>query len=196
MSKKSFNGFFQLEKTKTRFFLSSIFNDLQPLKMAACPCTAAGCRTTGIFQPPVKHRGISKNCHPGNFSLRKPKMRFPVCLIFNRLRDRKWRDFLVPHGRLEFFEVPTGLSRRVSTTPGNSSFATAAEKEVMKRNARAAHDSDGFSMIDFRRSEWSFTYFRSAALLERHPRGKRESLFVLLGISKNCHPGNDLQADE
>jgi len=42
----------------------------------------------------------------GRGSLRKPKTRFPVCFVFNRLRDRKWRDFPVPHGHLEFFEAP------------------------------------------------------------------------------------------
>jgi len=61
-----------------------------------------------FFVPAGQLQGISKNCHPGNFSLRKPKTRFPVWLIFNRLRDRKWRDFPVPHRRLEFFEVPFG----------------------------------------------------------------------------------------
>ncbi|BAO44887.1 hypothetical protein TBH_C1972 [Thiolapillus brandeum] len=54
MLKKSFHGLFQLKKTKMRFCLSSIFNDVQSLKMAAHPCAAFRLPKNGVFQQPVK----------------------------------------------------------------------------------------------------------------------------------------------
>ncbi|BAO45034.1 hypothetical protein [Thiolapillus brandeum] len=54
MLKKSIHGLFQLEKTKMRFCLSSIFNDLWSLKMAAHPCAAIRLPKNGVFQQPVK----------------------------------------------------------------------------------------------------------------------------------------------
>ncbi|WP_052469829.1 IS3 family transposase [Thiolapillus brandeum] len=50
--KKSIHGLFQLEKTKMRFCLSSIFNDLWSLKMAAHPCAAIRLPKNGVFQQP------------------------------------------------------------------------------------------------------------------------------------------------
>ncbi|BAO43977.1 hypothetical protein TBH_C1048 [Thiolapillus brandeum] len=54
MLKKSFHGLFQLKKTKMRFCLSSIFNDLKSLKMAAHPCAAFRLPKNGVFQQPAK----------------------------------------------------------------------------------------------------------------------------------------------
>jgi hypothetical protein len=53
MLKKPFYGLFQLGKTKIRFCLSSIFDDLQALKRAALPGTAVRQPKSGVFQQPA-----------------------------------------------------------------------------------------------------------------------------------------------
>jgi len=51
--------------------------------------------------------GTTKNCHPGNFSLRKPKTQFPVRFILVAYAiENGGAGLPVPHEHLEFFEVP------------------------------------------------------------------------------------------
>jgi hypothetical protein len=47
---KALHGLSQLEKTKKRCCLTSIFNELRSLKMAAHPCAATRLPKNGVFQ--------------------------------------------------------------------------------------------------------------------------------------------------
>jgi hypothetical protein len=53
MLKKPYHGVFPLGKTKARFYLSLIFNDLRSLKMAAHPCAAIRLPKNNVFQQPA-----------------------------------------------------------------------------------------------------------------------------------------------
>jgi len=87
MLKKRFRALFQLGKTKVRFCLSSIFNDLLSLKMAAHPCAANRLSKNGVFQQPdnrtknsawsrfsrqlrrVEAQGCAEQISPGTFRI-------------------------------------------------------------------------------------------------------------------------------